>query len=850
MDDNSYYYTMENYVEKFLGSDDRNLNDKLNIIESSAMLAINEINEFNSIFSESYGEMYYNFVIVRKYIYTNREFLKHLLNALAKIVHPNIQIFYGLMFTEEFDNKDNYAMTYLNIILEYFNGINLNDIHHLSPSLSPKEDIYIKLVILQKIAQTLSFLYKSNCPHLMINGKNIKLNHNLIINKHQCGKIIYCSNSYIENNLIKLNEVGSFLKYNKIYKVFSLESEDIYEISYHSPEILRYFEDNDTEELEKNTTKLEGIDVWSFGCLAFELFTGKRPFYEIEDKKHLIKTILNNDFAKNNEKHLKEILENKENIVAQMVVDLIMYCTSSKDKQRIGFTQIIKLLEEANKKYFTTNFSKEEIEESKKNIYEKDLGYFDFKKYEDMVNLEEYITKCFELSTQLKMIEEEIDEKDNNYKKKSREIENYKLLKLFNNNLLTNKSHNYWLKHLFFSKEDEELFILYNLNNSDTSLISVEEENDPRDYLRKNSSMGKRVQIDDIFDKYVPKNACFFFSLTKGKLYISGGEKLFKDKYIKRSNALISLFVDSTIEDENETNSAKKTRKILIKQQDEELTGYYRNLGNSLIKRTNHSITEIENYLFLIGGDQDRKCEILDLRTYNFYFIEELNCIHINPILFFLHNKLYSLNIDNIKRNYENYLTELQTITGMKRKNNTVKTDSIDKLSLNSTTNTKEDMVNINNKIGFFKKRSSQSMIHEINNFIHKNYIFCESYNTEELTSNPKWQCLDIYFNFSDNFTFQNFHYYKYITINDEYIYIIGATKDANLDSDFKLNGVCFNIKNMEFNLIEKKLMTKLEVFKHSLKMNENITQFSNYYYFLNCRTNKVEKVPIEYLFS
>src|SRR5437868_6043402 len=91
----------KNMIEQFLGSDNTDLNSKLNIIENQHLLEVNEISFFNSIYSEYYGEMYYNFVIVRKFIFTNKEFLKHILTAVAKIVHPNIQIFYGLMFNKD-----------------------------------------------------------------------------------------------------------------------------------------------------------------------------------------------------------------------------------------------------------------------------------------------------------------------------------------------------------------------------------------------------------------------------------------------------------------------------------------------------------------------------------------------------------------------------------------------------------------------------------------------------------------------------------------------------------------------------------------------------------------------------
>ena len=78
-------------LNKFLGKDNRKLIAKLNIIDPGNISIINSVSLFNSIFSECYGEMYHNFVLVRKFIYTNKEFLNCYLNSLLKLVHtPNI----------------------------------------------------------------------------------------------------------------------------------------------------------------------------------------------------------------------------------------------------------------------------------------------------------------------------------------------------------------------------------------------------------------------------------------------------------------------------------------------------------------------------------------------------------------------------------------------------------------------------------------------------------------------------------------------------------------------------------------------------------------------------------------
>jgi hypothetical protein len=45
--------------------------------------------------------------------------------------------------------------------------------------------------------------------------------------------------------VFKLTEIGSFCKYDKTYKIFDVYNEDIYEISFHSPELIEYFLDKE-----------------------------------------------------------------------------------------------------------------------------------------------------------------------------------------------------------------------------------------------------------------------------------------------------------------------------------------------------------------------------------------------------------------------------------------------------------------------------------------------------------------------------------------------------------------------------------------------------------------------------
>ena len=76
----------------------RDLSDKLNIIPCEKISILSELSsDNNKIFISSYGEMYFQQVILKKTLFKNQEFMKKLLFILAKIVHPNIQLYYGFM---------------------------------------------------------------------------------------------------------------------------------------------------------------------------------------------------------------------------------------------------------------------------------------------------------------------------------------------------------------------------------------------------------------------------------------------------------------------------------------------------------------------------------------------------------------------------------------------------------------------------------------------------------------------------------------------------------------------------------------------------------------------------------
>jgi hypothetical protein len=420
-------------LERYLGVENWKFRSKLIIIDQNNISIMNSVSVFNSIFNEFYGQMYHNFVLIRKFIYSNHEYLTKLLSVLMKIVHPSVQIFYGIMFTDESETLKKFNF---NCVLEYFNGINLSNFDFLSSFMKPKEEKYIKLILADKIAQTMSFIYKSGYPHLMINGRNILINHYLIINRHQHEKFIYSDNPYIFANIIKIIEIGSFLKYDKKHKIFNLHNEDLYEISFHSPELIKYLTNKTETFMEMNLSSLEKYDIWSFGCLLLQLISGRRPFESSYDKQSLIETLLKldekNDFCLHNKELLSTINESYDEVISSMLLNLIKQCTTTKIEARFTFDNVISTIQTILKIFKEKNFSEEEVKCVKKKVEENDLEYFDFKIFEDSNNLMNNIRQSDEIKIKIKMLESEINDLEKENNTNQQELEILKMKKQFN----------------------------------------------------------------------------------------------------------------------------------------------------------------------------------------------------------------------------------------------------------------------------------------------------------------------------------------------------------------------------------------------------------------------------------
>ena len=375
----------------------RNITERLNIIADKNVSFLYDIDEYNKVYKESYGTMYFNYVTIRQILYSNSNFVKNLLYTLAKIVHPNIQMYYGLMF-----KGDNCY-----IVLENVASINLNEMEYLNYILNEKEILYLKIQILSRIAQTLSFLYESDCPYLFTNCHNIKLNYNLLADKHQHLKVIYCENAYIESNLIKLTQIGMYLQFDKQYKdIYSIINEEIYDITYHSPEMLLYLTNNTTNEFP-NVKQLQLWDVWSFGCLIYEVIFGENAYKDIYNREELIKRIIEEeDFMKSHKDVLGKYKESKYEESVKELVELIGWCTCKEG--RICFKKIVELLEKIRNEFKAKNFNEKEINDNKEKVNSMDFQYYHLPKFEEINLLDLQIKEFHSLDEDIAKTEKEI----------------------------------------------------------------------------------------------------------------------------------------------------------------------------------------------------------------------------------------------------------------------------------------------------------------------------------------------------------------------------------------------------------------------------------------------------------
>ena len=361
----------------------------------------------NSLFEDKIGQIDFNTIIIRKYnpdINNNLLFYNKYFQILSKIVYPSIQIFYGILNQPEQNNFE--------IILEYVPSTFEEVQIFISKCLNGNE---INYLIISKISEVLSYIYECGFPYLMLYPNNIKFNNKLFkqyFKVSEDSNYLYAINKdyfsnpskIFNNNFMKIINIGTYLKYKNLdKKYYSIKDESLKNISYFSPEFLRFILDDNIKVIPKDINLLEKWDVYSFGCLLFYIFYKKDPyFFIIEDinidddnkLKKLIEVKYNEtNFLKTHINYLKEEVKD----IPNDIICLIECCTSNNIESRPNFNDILNNLNNKIKPLMN------ESNNNSKDIFH-DYSFYQLAKYNDDLILKKEIIKNQKLENELNEI--------------------------------------------------------------------------------------------------------------------------------------------------------------------------------------------------------------------------------------------------------------------------------------------------------------------------------------------------------------------------------------------------------------------------------------------------------------
>ena len=361
----------------------------------------------NSLFEDKIGQIDFNSIIIRKYnpdINNNLLFYNKYFQILSKIVYPSIQIFYGILNQPEQNNFE--------IILEYVPSTFEEVQIFISKCLNGNE---INYLIISKISEVLSYIYECGFPYLMLYPNNIKFNNKLFkqyFKVSEDSNYLYAINKdyfsnpskIFNNNFMKIINIGTYLKYKNLdKKYYSIKDESLKNISYFSPEFLRFILDDNIKVIPKDINLLEKWDVYSFGCLLFYIFYKKDPYFfiiediNIDDDNKLKKLIevkyKETNFLKTHINYLKEEVKD----IPNDIICLIECCTSNNIESRPKFNDILNNLNNKIKPLMN------ESNNNSKDIFH-DYSFYQLAKYNDDLILKKEIIKNQKLENELNEI--------------------------------------------------------------------------------------------------------------------------------------------------------------------------------------------------------------------------------------------------------------------------------------------------------------------------------------------------------------------------------------------------------------------------------------------------------------
>jgi hypothetical protein len=273
----------------------------------------------------------------------------------------------------------------------------------------------INYLIISKISEVLSYIYECGFPYLMLYPNNIKFNNKLFkqyFKVSEDSNYLYAINKdyfsnpskIFNNNFMKIINIGTYLKYKNLdKKYYSIKNESLKNISYFSPEFLRFILDDNIKVIPKDINLLEKWDVYSFGCLLFYIFYKKDPYFfiiediNIDDDNKLKKLIevkyKETNFLKTHINYLKEEVKD----IPNDIICLIECCTSNNIEVRPNFNDIINNLNNKIKPLMN------ESNNNSKDIFH-DYSFYQLAKYNDDLILKKEIIKNQKLEKELNEI--------------------------------------------------------------------------------------------------------------------------------------------------------------------------------------------------------------------------------------------------------------------------------------------------------------------------------------------------------------------------------------------------------------------------------------------------------------
>ena len=386
---------------------EKNLNIICRIYPETIMPLFDINQKENNLFEDKIGQIDFNSIIIRKYnpdINNNLLFYNKYFQILSKIVYPSIQIFYGILNQPEQNNFE--------IILEYVPSTFEEVQIFISKCLNGNE---INYLIISKISEVLSYIYECGFPYLMLYPNNIKFNNKLFkqyFKVSEDSNYLYAINKdyfsnpskIFNNNFMKIINIGTYLKYKNLdKKYYSIKDESLKNISYFSPEFLRFILDDNIKVIPKDINLLEKWDIYSFGCLLFYIFYKKDPyFFIIEDinidDDNILKKLIEvkykeTNFLKTHINYLKEEVKD----IPNDIICLIECCTSNNIESRPNFNDILNNLNNKIKPLMN------ESNNNSKDIFH-DYSFYQLAKYNDDLILKKEIIKNQKLENELNEI--------------------------------------------------------------------------------------------------------------------------------------------------------------------------------------------------------------------------------------------------------------------------------------------------------------------------------------------------------------------------------------------------------------------------------------------------------------